>query len=257
MKKTIIAFMALAGVVAAAETSVDIVTSMMPEVKPAFSVASTEINLSWDPTFKGNAAEEATAMTDAFSSLGINSTGYYTFNQYGNNQNSGSITLNSGVLSIGAPSSNDSGSNSGSMFYAAIVSVADLLQGKEFDDLNDITLTLKGDSHGSNDSWFSIYSMDTTNTLTTIVELAYNNDGTTSLKSNGDSNSWNGTNSYTIQADALEATDKVVLLVRHSGSSNLEFTDMYATANLTVPEPTTATLSLLALCGLAARRRRK
>ena len=254
MKKTLIAIMALSGI-AAAETSVDIVTSMMPEVTPAFIGSGTgaNIDLSWDTTFNGNAAAEATAMTSAFSTLGINSTGYYAFNQYGNTKNSNSITLNNGVLSIGAPSSN----GSGSMFYAAIVSVADLLQGKEFDTLNNITLTLKGDSHGSNDSWFSIYSMDTTNTLTTIVELAYNNDGTTSLKSNGEPNSWNGTNSYTIKADALEATDKVVLLVRHSGSSTLDFTNMYATANLTVPEPTTATLSLLALAGLAARRRRK
>ena len=254
MKKTITALMALAGVAAAdTEKTVDITTSLMPTTTPTWcgEGTGTPMDLKWNPTFSGNAASEAATLTTVFKNLSIASSGYYAFNQYGSGKNSGGVSLTDGTLTINGPS----GDGSGSMFFVAVVTVEDILKGNDFESLNNITLTLTGNSGSCVDSWFSVYSMDTTNTLTTILELAVND--SSSLKS------WSGSKSYTINADSLEATDKLVLFVRHNDdiskvtADTLQFTGLKATANLTVPEPTTATLSLLALAGLAARRRRK
>ena len=251
MKKTIIALIALAGVSGAVtEDTVNVVTSLMPNATPTWcgSGSDSTMDLSWDSTFSGSAADEAAILTTVFDDFNIASDGYYAFNQYGHGKNSGGITLTNDILTINGPSSN----GSGSMFFVAVVSVSNLLHEADFASLNSITLSLTGVSGSSSDSWFSVYSMDSAKELTTILELAVNGDS--SLKS------WSGTKTYTINADSLEASDKVVLLARHNDSAEanvLKFSDIKVTANLSVPEPTTATLSLLALAGLAARRRRK
>ena len=258
MKKTIIALIALAGVAAAAtENTVDVTTNLMPTpTKPITwkgTGSGTDIDLKWDGTFSGNACEEAAIFTELFENFDITTNGCYAFNQYGSSKNSNGASLSNDTITIKALSSD----GSGSMFFVAMVSVSDLLQENDFGSLNSITLSLTGNSGTSDDTWFSVYSMDaTSNTLTTVLEMAASD--SSSLKN------WDGTKSYTIGADSLNATDNIALLVRHNKSTDLTFTNLTATANLTipsdtpaVPEPTTATLSLLALAGLAARRRRK
>lgn len=59
---------------------------------------------------------------------------------------------------------------------------------------------------------------------------------------------------FTISADAIDAIDSLYLF--NNRSSEWTTSILAEVSAAAVPEPTTATLSLLALCGLAARRRR-
>ena len=62
---------------------------------------------------------------------------------------------------------------------------------------------------------------------------------------------------YDVADWGLVASDNIVVLVNHNNDTTFTISDMSVTAAVNVPEPATATLSLLALAGLAARRRRK
>ena len=79
------------------------------------------------------------------------------------------------------------------------------------------------------------------------------------LKSNSLKNWTSGDKVYTLtesQIDALSSSDKLVVLIREAAAQKFNITGIQVNAEV-VPEPTTATLSLLALAGLAARRRRR
>ena len=69
------------------------------------------------------------------------------------------------------------------------------------------------------------------------------------------------TETITLTADNLSTnqdSDKLVVLYRQAaGGKSLGINSLSYNATVTVPEPATATLSLLALAGLAARRRRR
>ena len=76
---------------------------------------------------------------------------------------------------------------------------------------------------------------------------------------NNDLRKWNtGTKEISFteaQIGTLSESDKIVILFRQAQNAPLNISDISVTATL-IPEPATATLSLLALCGRAARRRR-
>lgn len=64
------------------------------------------------------------------------------------------------------------------------------------------------------------------------------------------------TNTLTLTAEQVKDLDRVIFVIGNE-ATKISVTNLKVTSTFTVPEPATATLSLLALAGLAARRRRK
>ena len=255
MKKTLITLLALAGAAAAAGEEVStVITSVMPESAPTwktYTFTATDevtttpwINLEWNSI-------QVSTLTKDFNLLGITSDGHYTFSSKGEGQSSSypAISFADGVLTLtGRPNT------SGETYYANVVDLDTIMGGgsKDVDCLKSLTVTISGsgssDGTQKGDSWWGLYTMSQQGEITQI----------SNLKSN-DLRTWNtGTKELSFteaQIGTLSESDKIVILFRQAANAPLNISDISVTATL-IPEPATATLSLLALCGLAARRRR-
>ena len=254
MKKTLITLLALAGAAAAAGEEVStVITSVMPESAPTwktYTFTATDevtttpwINLAWN--------NAVSTLTKDFNLLGITSAGHYTFSHTGGGQNNDypAISFGNGELTLtGRPMT------SGETFYANVVDLNTILGGdsKNVDCLKSLTVTISGsgssDGTQQGDSWWGLYTMNQQGEITQISNLK-----------NNDLRKWNtGTKEISFteaQIGTLSESDKIVILFRQAQNAPLNISDISVTATL-IPEPATATLSLLALCGLAARRRR-
>ena len=259
MKKTLIALLAMAGVASAATvaeintTDTGLITYLdfTPDANGVFASTYGEITFANDPTLKdgyGIISSGATmyttkasgAKTNAFTfSFDVRSFGKGDLLSIANSTNEwNKITLNSG----------DDG-NLNLLFRPTNATV-------------DTTL----DSGSSND-WTTITLVGTTvtknNTTSTVVELYVDGTYINALNMTaqgatdwcvGSVNGFQFGNDYGREGNTYEIIgtaeiDNVLLYNRALTASEVKA--------LTVPEPTTAALSLLALAGLAARRRRK
>lgn len=188
----------------------------------------------------------ATNLTTDFKILGITRDGHYVFSHTGAAQNASYPALSYADNTV---TITGRAKTSGETFYTDIVSVSSLLGGQTVENLESLSVIINGRSTSSSDSWWGVYKMDSNGSMTELSNLKSN-----SLKS------WtSGDKMYTLtdaQIEALSATDKLVVMFREAAVQNLSITGIRVEA-VVVPEPTTATLSLLALAGLLARRRRK
>ena len=249
--------MALGGMAMAAEQTIKVETSIMPSAAPTWVKKGTIEGVTWTKADWGNlfgkgATEEILALTADFKLLGITGVGHYAFNADGGDaETAPTYTAATGAFTI-----------TGKSLYANVQSVSDIMNGYDLTALNSLTLTIVGGysnadgATNSNDTFLAIYKMDSTGNLTNLVDM-YAGSGS-SLKDT-DGNVWtNGTVSYSYNTSGwnLSSTDNIVMFVNHNTATTFTISDMKVTAAVTIPEPATATLSLLALAGLAARRRR-
>lgn len=242
MKKTIFALLVLAGMASA----VEVITDIMPTsyTWKSYSVSEGEtskwVDVGW------NSLTTTNLNTD-FSLLGITSSGGYGFNEEGIAQAStGQITITGGTLVL----TGRSGAAHVDTLFAQIVDVSSLLGNYTADNLTALTLNVDYTRSTSADGWVGLYILDGDNNLTAISEVKNN-----SLKTNT-----SGSVSIELtetQLNGVDDSDKLVVLLRDGSAGYATTITTLSTTAVLVPEPTTATLSLLALAGLAARRRRK
>lgn len=255
--KTLLAFFALT----AAATAGDITLSVMPGTN--FSVndnivkqqsASEETGTpAWANLVYGSITV-ANLQTDFSNAPTLQNEGYHFFTANGTDPDSTypSFYFQDGIVKL-------TGRNvlNQNVFYSAVTSVSSILGNQyQASDLTSLTLTLKGQSDADVSAGWGLYRLDTSGNLTAISEIRNGIDLSSGTV---------GTDEYTskitlsqTQLGALQDGDKLVALFKvvPSAAKSLQVKDLTYTAT-TAPEPTTATLSLLALVGLAARRRRK
>ncbi len=243
MKKTIIALFALAGVASAVEV---ITTNLMPTDYEWKSYSAPEggesewMNVGWNTLTTSNLEKD-------FSLLGITSAGSYGFNQSGTAQSSAgqvSITEDDKLILTGRSATGYH------TFFAQVVEVSSLLGNYKADNLTALTLNVTYTRDSAADGWVGLYMLDSSNKLTAISEV----------KSNSLKTGTGGDVPITFNADQLnniDDSDKLVVLFRDGSAGYTTTVTSLSTKATLVPEPTTATLSLLALAGLAARRRRR
>ena len=257
MMKTLFTFFALA----AAATAGDITLSVMPGTN--FSVndnivkqqpASEETGTpAWVELGFGSVTLD-NLQTDFTNAPTLQNEGYHFFTANGTNQGAfASFYFQDGIVKLTGRKQ----ALNQDVFYSAVTSVSSILRNQyQTSDLTSLTLTLKGQSDNGVSAGWGLYRLDASGTLTAISEIRGGKDLSSSAV---------GTNEYTstitlsqTQLDALQDGDKLVALFRVQNSAALSLQVKNLTyAATTAPEPTTATLSLLALVGLAARRRRK
>ncbi len=117
------------------------------------------------------------------------------------------------------------------------------------------------DSATPNYAYFTVNNvLASTGTIT--LTMSFTNDGTTLYTPDGynsDSRLKGALGSITSMTLSSYAVDALEAITVYAGTGNLRDTAVYNSSvslNASIPEPTTATLSLLALAGLCARRRR-
>ena len=121
---------------------------------------------------------------------------------------------------------------------------------------------------GSNNGYYAAGTLPSSGMLTVIYSFC--NAGTSIYYAPGDTYTngsyWTNTNlkgtlgsidTLTLSADAASAMTNMTVWAGQGATANNDLAREAIAVNKLIPEPTTATLSLLALAGLAMRRRRK
>jgi hypothetical protein len=259
MKKTIISLLALAGVAAAAEVLTLDLSALNSPGTLIGGDSSTALTTS---SAFDNTTDYAT-LTGLFTETGK----WYA--SYGYNNNINTSTGNGvpssalgAVLVAGGPVQNGRSTIGGIEFTLTAAQLA------QFD--GPLTLSFEVAHHYGNDNknhQISFYLL--TGAVTLTSEIYNSKSGSNLLEESSVAQSPFSTVSlaYTAdQVDAMKATgkDQTFAFVAYTDAINGSNTgflmknfQMSGFAAPAVPEPTTATLSLLALAGLAARRRRK
>lgn len=228
MKKTLIALMALAGIASATTPAV-----LNEELQAA--LASYEAGSSFEISFTMGQGYSANANAKMALTL---AEGYYFLLEPG--QNGYYSGLSSALLSMSSPTADDCGNMTGAQTGSGAVD-------------GTLTIQKEGNAYG----WMSYtvsgtnYTRPASSFVGAVITFAYdaeNSSATFTL----DRTSLNlGTVVVSMSDVSFDAKEFSFGGALGDNTSNLKVT--YAP----IPEPTTATLSLLALAGLAARRRRK
>ena len=246
MKKTIIALLTLAGI-AAGET---VTLSPLSETSGWTDVTFRENRGAWVHTEGGTLTLDDSNWGQAVSTydLSTNLGGPLTF-QF--DVSRGSVSAGISITFIGTEKTLTIGTKSygdGTVFYGVSDNVA-------------------ADSYYLGDKWDQGISVS----ATTLLSAAFNYNakasfqGSTSVNEGGDTILTLNVSSTTAQAPATATInlgkDFVLDKIMFCGDGDNNAKGIWTVSNMSVtgniPEPTTATLSLLALAGLAARRRRK
>lgn len=259
MKRTLFATVpALLSVAAAAEIQ-DITTTVLPAAGSSFNcdaniVGKTEsvenpwVNLTWNNLTAPNFSK------DFKNAVTLQSPGSHFIIADGRTSQSSaykSFTFDNGNGTIGLTGRTSALGQD--VLYANVVSVSSLLGMFSVADVSALKLTLTGLNSNNADAWWGVYKMDASGTLTQISNIK-TGDLRQSVVGSDDF-----TKEVTLSADqiaGLQATDSLVAMFRVANSSGLTLSIKDLKYVATVPEPATATLSLLALAGLALRRRR-
>ncbi len=252
MKKTLVMLLALAGAATAAEpiwTSVDGIapTSYALSGQSSFSVALS-LNIATLQAESGANFNGSAKIVDLIGTWDTSSM-------------AASLDINVNGSSNGKTSTLYAGGKPGVGNYASNYSLTGISSTTLFDRntdwslLEDASLVMVKNGGGANDAIYAYLTLQYTDGSIAVYE-----GGNTGIK-------------FTIDHDGDDTTAKLV--DNHINVSTINFTNNFALsaqvydyamtadeakaigAALIVPEPTTATLSLLALAGLAARRRRR
>lgn len=234
MKKTFISLLALAGMASAA-------------VEGNWTANFTTSNKSNEQTYKDYTASfpaEGCPLTITFTGMTLNNTG--------KDQANGSYsTTTPGSNNPTAIRPNVNVGNGGSYtLNFTITSKSDDVLTIEAITLNTFLYNSGGNSHDSTEAPSINYAL--TLPSKTVVESQTYNSGSVTWQSPVDFDLGSGSITLNKKGDFVALSVKVT-----EGTSNGTFVGLSGATFSVIPEPTTATLSLLALCGLAARRRRK
>ena len=227
MKKTIIALLALAGMAGAADSTPIAIT--LPGSDDYTWIAGSNAN----GIGTGASAEIVTKLATAITSAGADQVGWYA----GTGQAYGANDYGSDISVISSTSFSFKSRPALSGEYVALGVTLPV---------NADSITLSFDT--TNKLGYSVWSYDGT-TATELIGLTYQ--------------SGSGSVSQTYNTATVDASQLFVLWTANHPSGNVGGGNAVTVSNIAlsytpaVPEPATATLSLLALCGLAARRRRK
>ena len=255
MKKTIITLLALAGV-AGADTVVSTLDATLDGIRGTYGAVAGGDNTDDD---KFNTAIEAskvltssTTYAEFMSELELENTWYITKN------------FNSGVYGDGYASDPEAvtivlGGPSGTQPTLAAIRFTI----KSEDILNctgPLTLSFDVKTAHGNDKKNHAVTFYLLNEITKVSSLTYNTQGSSNTLLSDNPTNVRITLSDE-QVNELKATNKDYDFIFMAEADDTTGSNRGIKLNnfklTTVPEPTTATLSLLALCGLAARRRRK
>lgn len=249
MKKTIITLLALCGVAAGATT--ETFTYNVALDSNAYDGYKSKgdstgwVELAW------GAFSAANLQTD-FALLGITSEGNYGFNHVGQTENTGfgfGVGYTDGTLTL--IGRNGVGQQT---LFASVVDVTTIMGNYSTNQLVSLSVTTTVTNGTGSDSWWGLYKMDSEGNITVFSNLC--NDAS------GSHNDLRNKTTETItltsgNLSAIQDSDKLIVLYRQgAGGKSLGINTLSYNGTVMVPEPTTATLSLLALAGLAARRRR-
>ena len=258
MKKTLITLLALAGVAAATEEITRTVIPFTSELTNSVLPTNAE---GWVEA-KWNDLTSANIKTD-LDLLGITTaaSGNYYFldngaDDSGNSYKTVEKTTGSSIMMTGRQwgAAKDG-------FFVNVTTVADLLGSHDFSNVTALTLATNVTVSTGADAWFGLYTLNTNGTWTEIQKLAGGSGHASDLRDESNGNQTTFSKSITLtnaQIETLGESGKLFAIYRNAYVAKETLTVNSLGYTLTVaPEPTTATLSLLALAGLAARRRRK
>ena len=240
MKKTLITLIALAGVASAAE---QFETSKSITLSEASALGSHTAAFKWSDiktqTSAATQLESLLGETD-YSVLTTNDSWYYfsADTNEASSKASYSYTDSSHVIQKGS-------GNATVLTYT--LDVSELLSSSFSADysqtITDLTFTTTTSSIG--DCYYTAFAISEGGDVKCLTANGINN-----VKANV---------AFTVENVELSATDKILVLYRQGDANATTITGLQIGAEGTavlIPEPATATLSLLALAGLAARRRR-
>ena len=252
MKKTITALMALAGVAMADTITFDL---------SALNAPNTLIGGDSSNALTTTAAFDNTTSYTALTGLLTESNKWYASAGYNNNINTstgnGVPSSDTGVVLVAGGPSGSGRSTIGAIEFSLTVAEIAQVDGP-------LTFSFNAAHQYGNDNnnhEFTFILMSESVTLTSAV---YNSKTGSNLLEEGAATPLTIELAFTAeQVDAMKATnaDQTFAFVAYSNAVNGSNTGVlmnnFTMSGQLVPEPTTATLSLLALAGLAARRRRK
>ncbi len=250
MKKTLITLLALCGV-AAGETTATFTYNVALDSKSydgykSKGDATGWVNLDWG-------AFSASNLQTDFALLGITSEGNYGFNHAGNTENTQygfGVGYTEGILTL--IGRNGVGQQT---LFASVVDVTTIMGNYATNELVSLSVTTTVTPASGSDCWWGLYKMDSEGSITVFSNLCDDSSG-----SHNDLRD-KTTETITLTADnlsAIQGSDKLIVLYRQAaGGKSLGINSLSYKGTVMIPEPATATLSLLALCGLAARRRRR
>ena len=264
MKKKIIALVALSGMATA-----DAAVTLLPELLSNGGTA----NMTWlggDPTngynVRGLTGKDSSQLTESIITSTFQADSTLTAEGWhattGNKGSNNSYVVGTASQNEVYVSATDSFRFNGRQAYngelvLCSVDVSSLVNSNE-EFVSAITLNFDMQA-GSGGTVFTLWAWDGTNATSLLKGASVNN-----IKLAADALSYNfsgTTTGNTIKVSGIELdTDESIIVVwgnSSTGSANIVSKLTSSATIASIPEPTTATLSLLALAGLAARRRRK
>lgn len=254
MKKTIIVLLALGGIAMGAEVSIHDITFTTTDLTPGIqywtnrSTSNYYITggVSWG---NGNGGYD-------FGGLYVDITGGMKFNVGSNDFNVKYLYLASGVK-IG----NSTGNNAGEINWSNNNGANFIISSGGWVDINeDYGVKIDASSMASGSIYLNDAGSLTLSSLNNNVTVHANvTAGEERTLIEGDMSNWAGSMALTAANNSIALVEGGQLMYATGDLQNLQIN---ATAeglsySFAIPEPTTATLSLLALAGLAARRRRR
>ena len=258
MKKTIIALMALAGVAAATTSTTEIITfstgdSTAGDYKYGvnFGTDSFDTHNKFNPTFTTAAENVSVRVSSSAANV------YTTYTSYADPSNPTVYWSNSEALS-------EMNATLGTSLTLANLDAAPLAYGGGGGAKGTLTLTFGNDCSAGETfvGYLLVGAFKSTLSSLTLSGLA---EGYTVQYATAQGSGFNDTPTFTegahyttlVKITGAFADNNTSVSVTVDGNGSDPRTGFAMAAYKVIPEPTTATLSLLALAGLAARRRRK
>ena len=246
MKKSLIALLALGCVAMADQQEYNFTKDVMPSSTEAVTLVSKGSSAWTDLLWKNFNNNSVNAISNDIHSVpAIATADWVAIMQDGTQVPENKVTVSNNVLNIG---------NVANICLTYTFDVDSLIStyapGTTDGVLKSLSIALTMSANG--DTYVGVYSVKGSGTTSSVTSLS----GLQSTKPSA------GTPvAFAFEEEQLKEVDKLVVLFRSGSTSVDTISAMSATGKISatapVPEPTTGSLSLLALAGLCARRRKK